>query len=129
MKKTRHGIYVTLGPDLAAEVRRVAAAVGVEPGQVIEPLIRRHLRGGSIADDYVAAVGYLAGLLVKPPSEELRPATEAATEAVFDVIETESAEPHAGCGGRVFYRTSDYLDRFYRCQKCGKKWTVEGPDS
>lgn len=45
-----------------------------------------------------------------------------------------SERPHRDCGGEVRYRVWEsscggYEDYQYRCEKCGKKWWVEGADS
>jgi hypothetical protein len=46
----------------------------------------------------------------------------------------ESPTKHHSCGGAVLYRTWEsscggYEDVQYHCEKCGKRWWVEGPDA
>lgn len=43
-------------------------------------------------------------------------------------------EKHRDCGGVVRWREWEsscggYVDYQYRCEKCGKRWWIDGPDS
>lgn len=84
----REGHYVRLGP-LDAEVAKVAAAVGVEPGQVLAAILRRHLAAGRVGDAYAEAVHGQLALLAPRPSEVPRAADLPEAVEVARGVETE----------------------------------------
>lgn len=61
--------------------------------------------------------------------------TKSMSESTGDFTRTEfTNHPHNGCGGRVKVELWEshcggYEDEKFTCERCGKVWWVEGPDS